>query len=59
MDKERGRKEGNIFIVGVSCGEKIGAVGECIRSSKLGTWYMGELKVEISEIQEPVSLATI
>ena len=59
MGEERGRKEGNVVVVGVSCGEEIGAAGECVRSSELGTWDMGESKVEISEIQEPASLATI
>ena len=59
MDKERGRKEGNVVVVRVSCGEEIRAAGECVRSSELGTWDMGELKVEISKIQEPASLATI
>ena len=48
MDKERGRKEGNVVVVRVSCGKEIGAVRECIRSSELGTRDMGELEVKIS-----------
>ena len=59
MNEKRGRKEGNVIVVGVSCGKEIGAVGKGVRSSKLGTWDVSELKVEISEIQEPTSLATI
>ena len=59
MDEERGRKEGDILIVRISWRKEVGAAREHVGAGELETWDMGELKVEISEIQEPASLATI
>ena len=56
MNKKRGRKKGNVIVVGVSCRKEIRAAGKSVRSSKLETWDVSELKVKISEIQEPASL---
>ena len=34
IDKEGGRKEGDVSVVGIICGEEVGSAGEGVRSSK-------------------------
>ena len=59
VDKEGRRQVGGVGIVGVVCGEKVGAAGEGIRTSKEFSGYMDHFKVEVGEVNEPARLAAV
>ena len=59
IDKERWWKEGDIGVVRIICGEKVGSAGEGIRSGEEFARDMDHFQVEVGEVDEPARLTVV
>ena len=59
IDKEGWWEEGDIGVVGIIRGEKVGSAGEGIGSSEEFTRDMDHFQVEVGEVDEPARLMAV